>query len=96
MNHVSRVNVLERADHLQDVVGGAWLRVAAAWLGKHVLVKLAFGAVLKNQVNFLLIVEKSVKLEHVFVPQVTLDLDFTPQLVGNLGLLKLTLVEHLE
>ena len=94
MDDVLLVDVLERLDHLPDVVRSFLLRVLL--LCFQVFVEFTLGAVLENQVDLIFVEEEAVELNNVRVSQMTLDLDLSPQLVLNAAFEKLLLEEHFE
>ena len=50
----------------------------AARLRLEVLVELSSRAVLKNEVDFILVVKEAIELNDILVAQVTVDLDLSP------------------
>ena len=56
------MDILQGLDHLKDVTGGFLLGKATVGLGLKVFVELAFGAILKDEIYFLFIVEKAIEL----------------------------------
>lgn len=94
MDYVLLVDVLQRLDHLTDVVGCLLFRVFL--LGPQSLVELTFRAVLEDQVDLVVVEEESIELDNVGVAKVTLDLDLPPELVLDATFEELLLVEHLE
>lgn len=79
MNDVLRMYVLERLDDLADVIGSLPLGVSLP--GPQVFVELPLGAVLEDEVDFVVVEEETVKLHNVRMLQMTLDLNFSPELI---------------
>jgi len=96
MNDVLRVNVLQGLTYLENVAGRFLLRVMALRLRFQVLVQLALGAVLEDQIDLVIIEEESVELHHILVAQVAVNLHLSPQLMGYLRIQQLVLVEHFK
>jgi hypothetical protein len=94
VDHVLGVAVPEGAGELEDVLGG--LPLAETALGLEVLVELAAGAVLEDQVDALVVEEVAVEAEDVDVAEVRLDLNLPAELVLDPGLEELGLLEDLE
>jgi hypothetical protein len=90
------VDVLQGFGYLVDVVGSSFFVVFAPWLGLKVLVELTSRDILKNQVNFVFIVEEPIHGQDVRMAQVTTYLDFPLQLLFNTALFNLLFVEYLN
>jgi len=96
MDNVLAVDVHQRFTDLVDVPSCDWLRIVAARLSFQVLVKLTTWTILKDQVDFFIVVKEAIKLDHVLMSQVALNLNFSSQLIGNFLAQQLLLVEHLQ
>lgn len=88
------VAVAQSPGEFQDVLRA--LALPEASLGLEVLIKLAAGAVLENQVNPLVVKEVSVKAKDVDMAKVRLNLNFPAQLVLHSCLKELRFLKDLQ
>ena len=94
VDDVLLVAVIERAGHVEDVLGR--FRLGEAELDGELLIKFSARRELEDEVDALLVPEVAVHAQNVPVHEVRLDLDFTPELVLDAVLLELRLAQHLQ
>ena len=61
-------------------------RISTIGLSLKVFVELALGTILEDEIYFLFIMKKAIKLNDIFVTKMTLNLNLSSQLVRNLTL----------
>jgi len=80
VHYVLLVHVLERLNHLADVVGRLLLIEATLWRRLELLVNFSLAGELEDKHDFVAFGKEAVHLEEVLVAHVTLDLDLSSQL----------------
>jgi len=96
MNHLLTVTVGESIRHLADVTSGQWLLKPPLGLLLQALVEFSLGSELQDEVDPTLVVEISKETEDIWVSEMGLNFNFSPQLVLHLSLLQLGLEQHLQ
>ena len=81
MDDILLMHVCQRLAQLQYIIGGPFLSESSFWLLFEFLEEFTAWSVFQDEVDLVFIVEKAMHFEDVFVLQMCLDLDFSPELV---------------
>jgi hypothetical protein len=84
-----------RGQNVEGMTNSSSSSFAEVFAFLKILVKFASSSILKYQINSFLIIEIAIKPEYVGVTKMRLNLNFSSELMFNLGLLKLALEKNL-